>query len=287
MQGKTLIWMASYPKSGNTWFRSFLTAVMKGEVDINDMVTHGIFSGKEYIESTLDLELDDLTDRELEKFRKIAIVHLHQKGESIRFLKIHDAFTYSVWGGEPILPNLPNQQAIYLIRNPLDVALSFANHNGQEVQETIDTLLCSSNGAMVKRSKAGNQIKQRLGTWAMHVESWIEQTHIPVHVLRYEDMKSDPLASFSNAVEFMGLSYSSDQIQKAIELTRFERLKAQEQEKGFKEKSAKSKSFFHQGQIDRWKEELTLKQIEKIMKSNEKMMRKFGYWDEAILHLNK
>ncbi len=286
MESKPVIWLASYPKSGNTWFRSFLTALMKGDVDINAMATDGIYSAKNYIEDALDLEVDDLSLLELERFRKIAFRHIHNKKDQQSFIKIHDAFTYSLWGGEPIIPSEISKVAIYLIRNPLDVALSFANHNGRGVQETIDKYICSTQGAMVRRFKAGNQSKQVMGTWGMHVESWIDQTDIPVCVIRYEDMKADPKRTFTRAVKAMGLDYSENEIQQAIELSRFERLKAQEEEKGFKEKAIKASAFFHQGKTGRWKEELSPAQIQKITRINEKMMRKFGYFEEVEAYLN-
>jgi len=285
MESKNVIWLASYPKSGNTWFRSFLTALIKGYVDINAMATDGIFSAKNYIEEALDLEVDDLSELELQHFRKIAFIHLHENREKPSFIKIHDAFTYSTWGGEPIIPAEISKVAIYLLRNPLDVALSFANHNGQGVQETIDKFICSTQGAMVRRFKAANQSKQLMGTWGMHVESWISQIDIPVCVIRYEDMKADPEGTFTRAVKAMGLDYTESEIQQAIELSRFERLKAQEQEKGFKEKAIKASSFFYQGKTGRWKEELSYSQIQKITRINEKMMRKFGYFEEVETYL--
>jgi hypothetical protein len=285
MESKNVIWLASYPKSGNTWFRSFLTALMKGDVDINEMATDGIYSAKNYIEDALDLEVDDLSELELQRFRKIAFTHIHQNKEKPSFVKTHDAFTYSPWGGEPIIPTEISKVAIYLIRNPLDVALSFANHNGQEVQETIDKFICSTQGAMVKRFKAANQSKQLMGTWAMHVESWISQIDIPVCVIRYEDMEANPEGTFTRAVKAMGLDYTESEIQQAIELSRFERLKTQEKEKGFKEKAIKASSFFHQGKTGRWKEELNISQIQKITRINEKMMRKFGYFEEVEAYL--
>lgn len=285
MESKNVIWLASYPKSGNTWFRSFLTALMKGEVDINDMATDGIYSAKGYIEEALDLEVDDLSEEELQRFRKIAFRHQYGKEEKPHFVKIHDAFTYLPWGGETLIPLEMSRVAICLIRNPLDVALSFANHNGQGVQDTIDKYLCNPQGAMIRRYKAANQSRQLMGTWAMHVESWVAQSQLPVYVIRYEDMKAHPLETFARAVEAMGLAYTQDEIQKAVALTQFERLKAQEQEKGFKEKAIKSTSFFNQGKTGRWKTELTLPQIHKIMRFNEKMMRKFGYWEEAEAYL--
>ncbi|GHB36998.1 sulfotransferase domain-containing protein [Mongoliitalea lutea] len=283
-----LIWLASYPKSGNTWFRSFLTAYLNGEVNINQLATNGIFSSKVAIEVVLDLCTDDLTTEEVIQFRKLAWSHkiLHSK-ESSLFVKIHDAYTFNPWDGKAIIPTFPDNQAVYLVRNPLDVVLSFANHNDQSIQQTIDHFICNSNGAFLKKNKSFHQLYQLMGTWSMHVESWLRQTQIPVHIIRYEDMKEDPLAVFKEALKVMGLDAEEEKVKKAIDLSSFQRLKEQEKREGFLEKTKKSVVFFNKGETGRWKNELNFEQIQQILQANEPMMKKFGYWQDAIDFLNK
>lgn len=277
-----IIWLASYPKSGNTWFRSFLTALLnQGSIDINKMETDGIFSAKEYIESILDLSTDDLRPREFESLRKTAFAYKAQLAQKELFVKIHDAYTYSRWDGLPLIPNDGSRLALYLVRNPLDVVLSLANHTGLNIEDTIDKYMNCEEGSFSKKRKTAQQYYQLMGTWAMHASSWIQQKDIPVHIIRYEDMKTNPFTTFKMAVEKMQLNYSDDAIRNAIEATDFKKLKQQEENKGFKEKAILSSAFFFKGESGRWKKELTKEQIQKIMTVNESMMKRLGYWEEA------
>ncbi|MCC5937002.1 MAG: sulfotransferase domain-containing protein [Lunatimonas sp.] len=280
-----LIWLASYPKSGNTWFRSFITALEKGEVDINRMATQGIFSSKLIWEEILDTDFDDLRSSEIEVYRKQAIHYFLSEGEKPRFLKVHDAYSYSKWDGKPIIADPPAGFVIYLVRNPMDVVLSFANHNNQSVDQTIDKFICNESAGFVKRNHSWQQSYQLLSTWSKHAESWMFQQNIPVKALRYEDMKEHSLEAFHRTLEAAGLHYSPEQVQQALDLVQFEKLQEQEASKGFNEKPYSSMKFFHKGQTGRWKQELDSRQIQRIMQCSEKMMKYFGYWEEAKKHL--
>ena len=277
-----IIWLASYPKSGNTWFRGFLTALLNhGEVDINKMEADFVFSGKDYIENILDVCTDDLKIKEFELFRKIAFIHYAQELKKEAFIKVHDAYSHSRWNGFSLIPDEGTRLALYFIRNPLDVVLSLANHSGCSIDVTIDRFINCEEGAFIKKNKTAPQFYQLLGTWSMHVDSWCCQTKIPVHVIRYEDMKSSPFETFKEAVLQMQLNYSDEAITNAIASCDFNNLKEQEQNKGFKEKQIYSSAFFFKGEAGRWKKELSIDQIQKIMSVNEKMMKRYGYWEEA------
>lgn len=277
---KKIVWLASYPKSGNTWFRAFLTALLKeGELDLNKMKTNGIFSGKNHIEDILDLNADYLSDREVEMFQRIAFHHLAAKSAEPLFVKIHDAFTFSGTDGLALVPEEPVKLAVYLVRNPLDVALSLANHIDKPVDKAIDKYMINPAGGFVSKDNSpNNQFYQPLGTWSMHVESWLVHPSFPVYFVKYEEMKERPFETFKGAVQALGLEVTDERIHRAIEETKFENLQKKEQEQGFREKPIPASSFFFRGQAGRWKEELTEEQIEKIRKTNEPMMRRFGYW---------
>jgi hypothetical protein len=277
---KQIVWLASYPKSGNTWFRSFLTVLLKEkEVDLNQMITDGIFSDKNYVENILDLNADYLSRTQIESYQRIVFSYLSETSKKQLFIKIHDAFTFSENDGFPLIPEQPTQIAIYFVRNPLDVALSLANHIGKSVEKAIEKFIVNQSGRIVSlQNSANNQFHQPLGTWSMHVESWLTKPNFPVHFMRYEDMKEKPFETFKTAIEAIGLKFNDDQIKFAIEETKFEKLQKKEQEKGFKENQNPTSSFFFKGQVGRWKEELSNEQIEKIREINEPMMRRFGYW---------
>lgn len=280
MEKKNLIWLASYPKSGNTWFRAFLTALTtQKEVDINAMTTGGIYSARSWIEEELDVDPDYLTQEEIENYQILSFQSLGDRLKEEKYVKIHDAYTYFPGTKNPKIYSENTRMAVYLLRNPLDVCLSLANHNATTVEKTIEKFMLNPEAAFsLKNNKYSNQFFQPLGLWTSHVQSWKEVSAFPVHTVRYEDMKAKPLETFYSAVQAMGLAYSREQVAWALEEVAFEKLKKKELERGFKERLRPNGVFFHRGEVDRWKDELTKEQIEQIRKANEPMMREFGYW---------
>lgn len=279
-ENRRIVWLASYPKSGNTWFRAFLSVLLKNEnLNLNKIETDGIFSGKHMMEDILDLDADFLSVNQIENFQRIAFRHLSEKSKDLLYIKIHDAYTFSQTDKLPLIPEEPTKLAVYIVRNPLDVALSLVNHIARPIDEVINSYIINPSGSFEKQgSSSGSQFYQPLGTWSMHVESWLRKPSFQVHFMRYEDMKEQPFETFKGAVEEIGCRVSDEQIRLAIEETRFEKLQKKEQESGFREKQVQSSSFFFKGQVGRWKEELTEEQVEKIRKANKPMMQEFGYW---------
>lgn len=277
---KQIVWLASYPKSGNTWFRSFLTAFLnEKEVDLNKMATDSAFSDKNYVENILDLNSDYLNPKQIEQFKRIAFNHLSASSSKQLYIKIHDAFTFSRIDNTPLIPEKSTKLAIYIVRNPLDVALSMANHFGERVEKSIKKYIINPDGGFATiHNSTNNQFFQPFGTWSMHVESWLTAPTFPVHFMRYEDMKEKPYETFKAAIQAIGLEFNDKQLAFAIEESKFEKLQKKELEQGFKEKLLPSSNFFFKGQVGRWKEELSTEQIEKIREINKPMMQKFGYW---------
>lgn len=182
------MWLASYPKSGNTWMRSFLTALLReAPPDINALATDGIFSSKAFVELATDVDEEALSPRDWAVFRREALRYRFEASERSMYLKVHDAYTYDPWTGEPLVPSFGHPLVLYLIRNPLDVAVSFAHHNHEPVEKTVRSMGQTSYG--LSRKPWQQQSWQPMGTWSMHAQSWLEQPHLPVHVMRYEDMR--------------------------------------------------------------------------------------------------
>jgi len=201
------------------------------------------------------------------------------------FIKAHDAYTF-LPDQRPMFPPSATKGVIYIIRNPLDVAVSYANHNGCTLQKSIDMMGEETHGLCIKNKRLVNQLRQKMGTWSNHVMSWTTAQEQRVQVVRYEDMKQSPVETFTAASTFSGLEFGSQAIEEAIKNSSFEVLKKQEQENGFKEKSAKSPSFFRQGKTGSWREHLTGKQVKQIIRDQREMMQKFGYLtaDGEIVH---
>ena len=277
---KKIIWLASYPKSGNTWFRAFLTALLNdGELDINEMKTDGIFSSRLIFENLTDIDSTELYDDEVKNmlpyvFHDLSSGYLREQ----LFIKIHDAYTLNT-NKLPIVPTEPTLCAVYFIRNPLDIAASLANHNGSTIDEAI-TLMNNPKGDLASQKgnfNVNSQFRQLMLSWSGHVESWTNSLPFPVLVLRYEDMKAETLSTFTKAVEFIGITAHREQIEYAIKASQFEQLQQKEQEKGFAEKSIRSKYFFRKGQTGGWKNELTEEQALLILANHKNTMEYYGY----------
>jgi hypothetical protein len=286
--GNKIIWLASYPKSGNTWFRVFLSNLLSSSpapVDINHLQQSPIASSRQLFDEGTGLSASDLSNDEIESLRPSVYRQLAAEASEPLFLKIHDAW-HQTSNGEPLIPAEVTQAVIYFIRNPLDVAISFAHHSGTEVDKIIGHMADSGYAFCSRKDRLHSQLEQRLGNWSDHVRSWTRDSGLPVKVLRYEDMKKNTLSTFSAAIEFLGMKFSPEKIARALAFSDFSELKKQELEKGFREKPPKAASFFRQGETGSWKSSLSPEQVQSIITCHASVMREFGYLDEKTLPIS-
>ena len=134
-----IIWLASYPKSGNTWFRVFLTNLRGeegGPANINKLHSAPIASARGIFDDEAGVEASDLTPDEIDRLRPEIYTHLAKQAEETLFMKVHDACT-SNDKNLPLFPEEATAGAIYIIRNPLDVVVSFADHSGWDYDKAI------------------------------------------------------------------------------------------------------------------------------------------------------
>lgn len=281
------LWLASFPKSGNTWFRSFLSALQLGKVEINSLASHGILSGRGIFDTTHEINSGYLFDNEAKN--KLAKVYEYniQQYKTLQIIKAHDAYHLNDFGN-PIVDVINTHKAVYLVRNPLDVVASYANHSNISIKQSIKAL-CDKKGVLgtkVRGFSARSQFPQLMYDWSGHVKSWLDQTDVPVVLVRYEDMKKDSVGTFNRVVQEIGFACTEEDVLNAIELTKFEKLKKQEEEKGFKEKMAHGNSFFRKGKVGGWREELTKEQAIYMVKSHQEVMERLGYLEEAVAYLS-
>jgi len=273
-----IVWLASYPKSGNTWFRCLLSALIDQEVKLNNLHTDGIFSSRGLFDRTFDIDSRLLSEAEVKNRMPRIIRHYAEKSTKLLFCKIHDAYSYNE-KGDPIIPEDVSHIAIYLIRNPLDIVASYANHMNKSIDRSIKEM--NKDNGYLARQKNGlninNQFPQLMYSWSGHVRSWHDQKEIKVVTIRYEDMKQDGYQTFAKAIKAIGIQATPEQIQQAIELTEFDRIQKLEEEVGFKEKNIKSPHFFRKGQVGGYQEELTDEQVNLIVEKHRSVMQKFGY----------
>ncbi|CAA0108015.1 Uncharacterised protein [BD1-7 clade bacterium] len=281
---KNIIWLASYPKSGNTWFRMFLNALLNPDksLDINELdEAKTIASSRAWFDRVIGYDSADLTDTEIDRLRPRVYEFAAEHYESVQFHKIHDAYTFNDQG-EPLVSASASLGAIYIVRNPFDVCVSYAHHKGQNDVSKVLSLMTDGiqEDPFVPKKKQQSQLRQKLLTWGEHVESWADAKEVPCCVIRYEDMQSKPLETFGKALQFAGIEATDQDILTALEKCNFARLQQQEDQGDFKERPHKSKKFFRQGKVGSWRDELPESMVLPFIEKHQDTMRKFDYLDE-------
>jgi hypothetical protein len=277
-----IYWLASYPKSGNTWTRAFLTNYWKNPdapVDINDFEGGPIASARGLFDEAVGVEASDLTPEEIENLRPRVYQDVAANSKENLYLKVHDAYTYTP-SGVPLLPKDVTAGVIYIIRNPLDVLVSFAHHSARPVEKMIPSMNDPKFAFVNNPRNLQNQLIQKLLTWSGHVLSWVDEPGLNVLVIRYEDMHARTEQVFSEVARFAGLELDAERLRKAIRFSSFDVLQAQEKEHGFDEKMPFSESFFRKGKISTWREKLSDEQAVQIVAEHGAVMKRFGYLTE-------
>lgn len=278
-----IVWLASYPKSGNTWLRLFLANFLRNSrtpIDINDIGFRAVASNRRMADEAMGVECSDMTADEIDGYRPALYRHLAMTSEAPLYLKIHDAHTGTT-DGQPLIPSDVSRAVVYVVRNPLDVAVSFAHHSSKTIDEIIERMACDTAALAGHCDRLHFQLRQRLLAWSHHVESWLDQSFIPVRVMRYEDTCRDPVEAFSSAIHFLGLERNPERIRRAVQFSSFDSLRCQESEKGFKEKPFGAASFFRFGKPGAWREILTDRQVDRVIADHGEVMRRLGYLDQT------
>jgi len=271
-----ILWLASYPKSGNTWLRVFLYNLLtKGQA--NDAVSElGQFNFSDshvpLFQKVASRPVQEMSEEETAALRPAMHRMLASSSPNTVFVKTHCCLTE--FGGGPQISMDATAGAIYVVRNPLDVCLSMAPHFGITIDEAIDWM---ADPTFMAGADEG-EVTYLISSWSRHVDSWTGQGESPsMHIVRYEDMTYKPGPTFKKVAKFMGLKPPSDVLKRAIKMSSFQNVRKQEDEKGFIERSVHAEKFFRSGKANQWKSELTDAQVNKVVETNYDMMKKFKY----------
>jgi len=281
----SIVWLASYMKSGNTWLRLLLANLLSGSpepVDINDFSLSPLSAvSRDDIEELMLVDSNLLSRSEIDALWPYTVRAIAAEAEGTIFLKLHAAYRRDA-DGKPLLGDGRGRTAIYVLRDPRDVAVSLSHHNGTTLDKAIAMLNSREGPADWKAWKGTKQIPQVQLDWSANVESWVDQRDMPVHVMRYEDMRVDTAAVLRGIVEFLDLDVADDRVEHAVQCSEFRKLQQLESTIGFRERPAlggnkPTAPFFRSGRAGAWREVMTAEQETTIINAHRRVMTRFGY----------
>ena len=277
-----IIWLASYPKSGNTWVRSFLINYL------NKRTSNFDFSLLNQIQRFPRKELYVQLKVDFKKFSEIVKNWINMQ----EFINLKNEFTYlKTHNAMCTINNYPFTNInntigfIYLVRDPRDVVLSYSKHLNKSIEYTFNLMKSSSveqftHTAGIRESKPENPVSETMmGSWAENYKSWRDYKSVKKIIIKYEDLILNPYEIFFKIISYLnklnGLTIDEEMIKKSIENTSFKNLQNLEKKVGFKE--SKHGNFFRKGKSGNWKNELDKKIASQIEQAFKEEMKELNY----------
>jgi len=277
-----IIWLASYPKSGNTLMRSILSSYFyskDGNFEFKNLSQIKQFPmSVDFMSLGIDIENDEEVFKNFINVQKF----INKKKEGLSFFKTHSSLVKMY---DCDFTNLENSlAAIYIVRDPRNVVSSLANHNGISVDEATDIIIDQN----MFTDKSPKTCKVLVGSWASNYNSWREFKKKDRYILiKYEDLitkKKTVLIRIFKFFEEIGIKHKLNMVKlnKAIKTTEFNLMKSKEEKESFDEalpdkKTGKRRVFFNLGPNNDWKKILDKKNIEKIEKHFKDEMKELNY----------
>ena len=166
--------------------------------------------------------------------------------------------------------------AIYIVRNPLDVAVSLHRFLSISYEEVAEIMQAGSDYVF----RVPGASYYHVGSWASNVDSWTRSQHQRLKIVRYEDMSIKPQETFAEIVNFLGFKNKVDRLPEVLSSISFSNLKDREKKQALGEHGFLQKPYFRKGQSRNWREEISPALVRKITQGSENLLERFGYLKE-------
>ncbi len=282
-----IIWIASYPKSGNTWIRSLLGSYF--------FTKDGIFNFDvlKSIEQFTPHIPDSILDEKIHYQSKVSkswIISQKKINEDnkIHFLKTHNAMC--AINGNSFTDKFNTLAAIYVVRDPRNVLTSISHHYEINQNESLEFL--TNKRKIIYPIKPGSKNKSNendfnfLSDWSTHYNSWKNIGFCPIKIIKYEDIILNDKKTFISILnflsKFMKSNINEEKLKNALQSTSFDKLSSLEKKIGFDESvysknTQKKIKFFNLGKKNKWKKMLDKNIAKNIEKTFSKEMNELGY----------
>ena len=278
-----IVWLASYPKSGNTWVRLFLRSYLSKDKEVfninqkpGDQFKINRFPNYKILK---EMQISSNNFFEIAK-NWITVQEKINLNNKLNILKTHNALC--TINGSKFTNKENTIGAIYIVRDPRDVAVSFSHHLGISLTEVVDLMINENHSIyesdfVPEKNGTGSTL---LSSWANHYKSWKNYNLSKILIIKYEDLVDKTFEKFYEIVSYLNklqkIEIDERKISNSIGLTKFENLQELEKKYGFEEPTS-SKAFFRAGKIGSWRQELNNELSKKIEKYFNSEMKELNY----------
>jgi hypothetical protein len=248
-----------------------MTGASLTDLDLNDV--------RKFEASEISLvRYEDLAGRKIDPISAADVAPLRPRVQAsianrrgLSLVKTHNTRRFD--SGYPLINSEATAGAVYIVRNPLDVAVSYARHRDYTIDRTIDQM---ARFGIINPPTEG-MVYWVPSTWSDNVESWTAEKNAATLVLRYEDLTERPEEGFGRLAAHLHLRPSPEQVRMAVAAASFANLRRAEQRHGFTERPLAEGQFFREGRTGAWREYLSPEQVARIVSAHGVQMARFGY----------
>jgi hypothetical protein len=274
-----IIWIASYPKSGNTWLRSLISSYYfsKDKFNLSDLKTIPNFSVNDFINNNLIIQNGvDVAKQWLNVQREI-----NKNYKKTLFFKTHNA---CVAINNNLFTDSNNTAGcIYVVRDPRNVITSYKNFEKKTYEEILYHMK-NKEAYLFSQKKSEFKSFEFIGSWADNYNSWFHnKLGIPICLIKYEDLVKDTLGELRKIIDFIAnvqniknYSFNIEKAERAVVDASFKNLSKMEQDRGFSEARSNQK-FFNMGEKNNWQKLLSVSIKENIEQCFYSEMKELNY----------
>ena len=276
-----IIWIASYPKSGNTWVRSIISSYFftdTGDFDFNLLKNISLYPGPKYFKNKIN------KPGEVSLFWESSQKNIVTK-ETQTFLKTHNALI--ALNNRLFTSEKTSLGAIYIVRDPRNILSSLKNHyDFKDYNEAFEFMKNKKKYIWDIRKNNDYSGFQFLGSWQEHYKSWIKNQKFKTLLVKYEDLERDCYSTSLKLIQYILLLKGKEskvdekKLFRSVESTKFDILKKKENDFGFDE-SIKvndiNKSFFFLGPENKWQKKLPNDILIKVENEFQEDLKYFNY----------
>ena len=277
-----IFWIASYPKSGNTYLRSFISSYYfskKGKFDFNLLLNILQFPSTKFTKRNLYSDLEASQNWIFNQNQFFG-------GEKINFVKTHNSLNQ--FKGNKFTTNDQTLGAIYIVRDPRNVITSLTHHYSLSYENAYDKLIDDNSNLLEKTTENDHSNFTFLGSWANHYKSWKNYKDFEILFIKYEDLKNEKYDTFKKIILFINNILKKNnkidekKLLNSINSTNFNNLKNKEENEGFEEsvyskETGEKKRFFNLGFNNRWEKILPKDILNKLNHNLQNELNELGY----------